>query len=358
MTNRTFGARPLGLTATAALGFGLVAAAPALASPAAASPSASASVANDTLTITGTNGNDVIAVRLAAGEPNTLLVDFGDDGTAEGTFDRTTFSRISVFLRAGDDEFRDDDVNGAFMDEAVSVYGGSGDDKLIGGSETETFWGGAGNDTILAGAGNDLIFGGGGNDFVDGGIGTDTAHLGGGQDAFQWDPGEGSDVIDGGGGTDTLLFNGSNGNEIMSLSANGKAAVFLRNLGNIRMDMDGVERLDLHALGGTDAITINDMKGTDFRQADVDLAAPGGGGDNGADVVTVNGTDKADRMSVEAQGAVVDVDGLRTETSIAGSEPALDHLQVSTLDGNDRVDVDPAVSTLIGVAVDLGPGQS
>jgi hypothetical protein len=47
---------------------------------------------------------------------------------------------------------------------------------------------------------------------------------------------------------------------------------------------------------------------------------------------------------------------LAAETHITGSE-TLDHLQVNTLDGNDRVNVDPNVGTLIGVAVDLGPGQ-
>jgi hypothetical protein len=36
----------------------------------------------------------------------------------------------------------------------------------------------------------------------------------------------------------------------------------------------------------------------------------------------------------------------------------MDHLQVNTLDGNDKVIVDPAVSTLIGVGVDLGAGQA
>ncbi len=336
MTYRTFGARPLGLAATAALGAGLIAAAPAFASPASADAPGSISVTNDTLTIIGSNANDVVALRLAAGNAGTLLVDLGDDGTADGTFDRTTFSTIAVFLRAGNDQFRDDDVNGAFLEEAVRVYGGSGEDTLTGGSEVETFFGGAGDD------------------FVDGGRGNDAAHLGGGRDTFQWDPGEGSDAIDGGGAADTLRFNGANINETMTLSANGKAAVFLRDIANIRMDMDGVERLDLRALGGADLITINDMKGTDFREADLDLGGP----DNQADIVTVKGTAKADRMTVQAQGGTVDVDGLRTETRIAASEPALDQLQVDTGEGDDRVDVDPAVSTLIGTAVDLGPGQS
>src|SRR5215217_5657375 len=90
-------------------------------SVAAASP---ASVANDTLTVNGSSRDDRIALRLAAGDPGTLEVDFGDDGSAEHRFDRSTFSNIEVFLRSGNDEFRVDQVNGVFADEALTVDGG------------------------------------------------------------------------------------------------------------------------------------------------------------------------------------------------------------------------------------------
>jgi hypothetical protein len=113
----------------------------------------------------------------------------------------------------------------------------------------------------------------------------------------------------------------------MSLSANAGRSLFLRDAGNIRMDMDGVERLDLTALGGPDAVTVQDMSGTDFRRADV-----------------------------ETDGAKVDVEGLKTEVRIAGSD-TIDRLQVNSLGGNDEVDVEQAVFSLIGVEVDLGSGQ-
>lgn len=142
----------------------------------------------------------------------------------------------------------------------------------------------------------------------------------------------------------------------MSLSPNGQRSLFLRDAGNIRMDMDGVERLDLAALGGPDTFTVQDMSGTDFRRADVDLSGPAGGPDGQADIVTVNGTERADRIDVEADGARVDVEGLETEVRITGSETS-DRLEVNSRGGNDDVDVDPAVTALIGVAVDLGAGQ-
>ena len=181
--------------------------------------------------------------------------------------------------------------------------------------------------------------------------------LGNGKDFFVWNPGQGSDAVDGGNGNeDVMQFNGANVNETMSLSANGSRAVFLRDLGAIRMDMNDIEIFNLKALGGVDNVTVNDLNGTSIRHANIDLSGGGGGGDQAADVVTVNGTDQADRVDVTAQGGQIDVAGLQADTQITGSE-TLDHLQVNTLDGNDTVNVDPNVATLIGVAVDLGLGQ-
>jgi hypothetical protein len=122
------------------------------------------------------------------------------------------------------------------------------------------------------------------------------------------------------------------------------------------MDMDGVERLDLTALGASDTFTVEDMSGTDFRQADVDLSGPAGGGDDADDVVTVKGTEAPDQIDVETDGARVDVEGLQTEVRITGSETR-DRLQIDSLGGDDDVDVDQAVLALIGVSVDLGTGQ-
>jgi hypothetical protein len=129
--------------------------------------------------------------------------------------------------------------------------------------------------------------------------------------------------------------------------------VFLRDVANIRMDMDNVERLDLTALGGTDEVTVNDMSGTDFRDAEVSLAAATGGGDAAVDTVIVNGTNDADDIRVETDGAGVTVDGLQTETAISGNEPT-DVLQVRALGGDDDVDVANGVAAVIQVAVDLG----
>ncbi|HEX5993558.1 MAG TPA: hypothetical protein VFY84_00310, partial [Jiangellales bacterium] len=277
-------ARTLGITAGVAAGVAI--------SLAAASPAAAAappSVKKDTLIVNGSGQDDTIALRLVGG---TLRVEI--NGSVEGNFALSTFSKLEVLLRNGDDRV---DIDPGFTVEQATINGGKGNDILNGGDSAELFIGGRGNDS------------------VDGNRGNDTADLGSGEDRFTWDPGDGSDAIDGGGGTDTLDFNGAAGVDNMSLSPSGNRAVFFRQQGNINMDMIRVEQLDLDALGNADTVTINDMSGTDFRLADVDL----GGADAAIDTVTVNGTNNADDIDVTAQGASVVVAGLQTETRITGS---------------------------------------
>ena len=330
MTKRVY--TQAGLTGTAAL----IAAVFLTAAPAVAA-STRAQVNDHVLIVQGSGGDDKLALRLAPGAPNTLQVDFDDDGSAEASFDRSTFTTIVVMLSGGDDQYRVDQANGAFADEAITVDGGGGDDVMNGGDAAEVF------------------LGRGGSDFVDGNRGGDTAFLHGGNDTFRWDPGDGSDVVEGSGGTDSLDFNGAAGPESMSLSAVGSRSLFFRDAGNIRMDMSDVEVLDLTALGGVDTFTLNDMRGTGFLRADVDLSV-GGNPDGAADIVTVKGTEQADDVNVGAAAGSVVVDGLQTQLRITGSEPA-DHLQVDTLEGDDVIDVDNAVATLIDVGVDLGADE-
>ena len=123
-----------------------------------------------------------------------------------------------------------------------------------------------------------MLLGGDGNDFVDGQQGNDIALLGSEDDVFQWDPGDGSDVVEGQDGSDTMLFNGSNAGENFDVSANGERVRFLRNVGNITMDTDDVEQIDLNALGGADNLVVNDLTGTDLSEIDTDLAATPGSG--------------------------------------------------------------------------------
>ena len=126
--------------------------------------------------------------------------------------------------------------------------------------------GGAGNDTLQGGDGNDVLEGGEGNDLIDGGAGSDVANLGAGDDTFIWNPGDGSDMIEGEAGNDTLVFNGSNAGESFDVSANGSRVRFSRDVGNVTMDLNGIERINLNALAALTRITVNDLTGTDVTQ--------------------------------------------------------------------------------------------
>ena len=218
--------------------------------------------------------------------------------------------------------------------------------------------GGAGADTILGSNGVDLLIGGDGNDFVDGQQGNDVALQGAGDDAFQWDPGDGSDVIEGQDGTDTMLFNGSGGAELFEASANGERLRFSRNLGNIVMDTNDVEVIDLNALGNTDTITVNDLSGTDVTLLDGDLAGTfnGTAGDAAADTVVVNGTAGDDVVDVVGNGTSATVIGLPTQVNITNSEGASDSLVVNTLGGNDGVNATTLPAGVIELTIDGGVG--
>ena len=299
-----------------------------------ASAAYSAQIHGDTLTLDGNGASDRLALRLQAGTPTTLQVDVGNDGSADFSFDRAAFSRVDVRARGGDDLVTIDDANGTFTDtEATTIDGGSGADTLLGGGGAETLLGGPGADAI------------------DGNRGADVAFMGSGQDTFRWDPGDGSDVVEGQSGTDTLDFNGADAAERFDLSANGSRLRFFRDVGTITMDMDGVEQVDLDALGGGDTVVQADLSGTDARAFLVDLQGSGGGGDGQADSVVVNGTSGSDRIAVQpAYGAVV-VRGLAATMTITGSERANDRLTVNALGGDDRLKLRDGLSSLINVSV-------
>ena len=343
--------RSLGLAAATTTLIGLVGAVSA--GPAHATPAGvTAAVVDDVLVITGTSAADRVTLDFSAHDP--VVVDLGHDHVHR--LDPRTFHSVAADLGAGDDDFRTLS-GGSLADVPLTVRAGTGDDTVVGGAANDVIDGGSGDDFLLGGAGSDLVFGGRGADFVNGGVGTDTEVLGSGDDTAAWNPGEGNDAISGGLGRDTLAFNGSNADERMSLTANGTSAVFLRSPGNIRMDLDGVERLDLATLGGSDAVTIGDLSGTTLTVAHVDLSSAAGTGDAKADTVVVTGTDRPDRVDVAAHSGAVAVTGLTSETVVTGGEPS-DRLDIDTLEGDDSVTVADAARAVLDIAVDLGADQS
>jgi hypothetical protein len=185
---------------------------------------------------------------------------------------------------------------------------------------------------VLGSAGADDVLSGPGHDVVDGNRGNDRADLGWDNDEFIWDPGDGSDTIEGRRGYDLMTFNGSSGDEKFAAEANGHRLRFTRDLGNIVMDTDDVEQVDLNALAGLDQITVNDLTGTDVRAFAADLAASLGGtsGDGQVDKMTVKGTPNDDSITVTGAAGAVRVAGLVTKVDISHA----DWNDTLTIDGN------------------------
>lgn len=215
--------------------------------------------------------------------------------------------------------------------------------------------GGAGNDTILGSNGSDTLIGGTGRDLIDGQHGNDVALLGAGNDVFQWDPGDGSDLVEGQDGR--LVFNGSNGSEIFDASADGERVRFTRDLGNIAMDLGGVEKLELNALGGADTIVVNDLRHTGLGLVDIDLAGTLGGsaGDGQADTVVVNADDFIGLIELRRSGGSIVVDGPPATVKIANAEAAIDTLVINAGAGADSIDAS-ALPNDIRLIVDGGSG--
>jgi len=294
-----------------------------------------------TLQIVGDAAGDKLALRLAPGNSAVLQVDVGDDGTADFSFDRSTFTAIDVQGGGGSDQLRVDASDGSLADDAVTLDGGGG------------------NDTLIGGDGNEALIGGGGSDEVIGGRGNDVALLGSGNDTFTWNPGDGSDTVEGQTGVDTLRFNGSNAAEHIDLSASGSRVRLSRDVANVTMDLNGIENADLNVLGAADAISVGDLTGTELKTAAIDLSSlPGtGAGDEAADTVTVNGTAAGDHVQVSSSSGETIVSGLSTQVRVAGAEPGRDAVDLNTLGGDDNVQTGVSLTAPATVNVNGGEGS-
>ena len=289
----------------------------------------------DTLEVNGGNGAETFTLT-----PNGIRVRVDQVTPAPFSIDAGTVEKVVINLNGGDDVFTA--ANG------------------LAGLVSLTVDGGAGNDTITGGDGNDTLIGGDGNDIVIGGRGSDLALLGTGDDEFIWNPGDGSDVVEGQAGFDTLLFNGANINENIDISANGARVRFTRDVASITMDLNGVERVDFHALGGTDNITVHDLTGTDLAGGllVIDLASPAGSGigDGAIDTVTIEASAGDDIIAIGAAGTTIGISGVTASTALLGAE-ATDRLIVAAGGGNDSISAVTLPAGNIALTLDGGAGN-
>ncbi len=286
----------------------------------------------DTVEVNGGNGSEVFTVTA-----NGTRVRFDRTNPAPFSIDIGTTENLVVNANGGDDSFSATGNLAALIRIVVD--------------------GGAGNDTILGSNGADVLRGGDGNDFIDGQQGNDTIFLGAGDDVFQWDPGDGSDTVEGQAGNDTMVFNGANIAEIFEASANGGRLRFTRNIGNIVIDCNDIEVVDVNAVGGADRITVNDLAGTDVTTIGLNLEGNPGPGDNAADTVILNGSAGDDQVTVAGSGTSVAVLGLHPVVTILGADAALDRLTINLGQGDDALEASGLAAGVIQLEADGGPGD-
>ena len=289
--------------------------------------------AADTVIVNGTNGNNIIDI-FGAGTSASVL------GLA---------AAVNITNSEG--------ANDSLVVNALGGSDGVTATTLPAGVIKLTLDGGAAGDTLLGSQGADVFLGGDGDDFVFGDNGNDVAFLGANADVFQWNPGDGNDTVEGQDGADTLLFFGANIAENIDILPNGGRVLFFRNVANVTMDLDDVERIDFRALGGADNIVVGDLSGTDLTQIGLDLRGPAGGGDGAADAITVNGTNGDDVFGAAGDAGGVTVFGLHTAVNIFFPEKANDRLTLNGLAGDDVINASSLEADGMQLTVNGGLGE-
>jgi uncharacterized delta-60 repeat protein len=265
------------------------------------------------LSVTGSSGDDTVAVLNAGTAVDTPIVFSGDDGN--------------------------DLFTGVEATGVLNLTGNGGDDVLIGGAANDTLNGGSGRDELVGNSGDDSLNGNGGTgDTLDGGDGDDTLNGGAGNDVirelFAGDAvltnssmtGRGSDtVVDVerahliGDGSDQMFDVGSfftPGQTSTSLFGNGGDDTLIGSDGSdVLVGSGGSDRIEGNAghdrlIGGSGADTLIGGDGDDF------IKGLGGSGDRlsgGDGNDTLNGGRGVDRV-IETG----DVDFTLTNTSLTG----------------------------------------
>ena len=187
---------------------------------------------NGTLTITGTDATDSVAVTESDGQ---LVVTATFDGDErQRSFEIDDVDNIVVDAAGGDDFVRlssiaipatitggtgDDELRGAAGND--SIIGGEGADSIVGGGGNDTVVGNAGNDTLRGGEGDDVITDMSGDNSIRGETGDDTIMTGDGDDFIRAQGGD--DVVDAGGGSNDVR--GAGGDDTITTGAGNDTVV-------------------------------------------------------------------------------------------------------------------------------------
>src|SRR5262249_40584214 len=140
-------------------------------------------------------------------------------------------------------------------------------------------------------------------------------------------------------------------NEQIAVSANGSHAQVTRDIGNVSMDLNGVEVINVNAAGGADTITVGDLSPTEVNVVNLDVGAA----DGAADAVVVNGTDGNDTINLQiAPFAAAGLHSLVTLTNLAGTT---DSLTIKAGGGDDTVVASSILAGAVKLTEDGGAGN-
>src|SRR5262249_41351076 len=139
--------------------------------------------------------------------------------------------------------------------------------------------------------------------------------------------------------------------EQIELASNGATGARLtRDIASIDMDLEGMEGVNVRALGGTDTVTVDDLSNAGITRTDVNLAGFDGPGAAATDTVVAN-----DTGVISSSGDALRVQGPGTNVFVTGGEAA-DVATFAGGNGDDTLQTDTTVTNAAKAAFDGGPG--
>jgi Ca2+-binding RTX toxin-like protein len=266
----------------------------ALAIPATAGATVTSVVNDSTLTVTGDDAVDTIALAAAGG-----VITVNGGPTTLPANDNSEF----VVVAGGACDTVDASALAATSYGLMTINGGDGDDLLTGGADNDELDGDAGEDRLIGFRGGDRVFGDAGND------------------TMVWNNGDGTDTNDGEAGNDEVEVNGApTAGDAFTAKPGvepGHVQFNRTNLVQFAIDL-AAERLTVNGLGGGDAFAPDPATpaGLAGRTA---LTLDGGSG-----IDTLTGGDGADLI---AGGDNTDVlDGGAGDDRVVGDRGTDTHL--------------------------------
>jgi Ca2+-binding RTX toxin-like protein len=174
------------------------------------------------VSVYGSVTNDVIEL-VGSANYESFTVKINSEPSLTKTFSYVDVTQVTVYAGSGDDR-----VTNTLLRDTL-IYGGSGNDYIEGGYRNDVLFGGDGDNTLVGGNGNDTLRGHSGTDWIFGGNGMDRLFGGAGNDYLRGDNGDdelhgerGADRLFGGEDNDRLFgelgndeLAGENGNDLL-----------------------------------------------------------------------------------------------------------------------------------------------